>query len=626
MTQKTNKGIGQFFGPMTQKALKFAKPPTFEELVGPTKTIGGGLLKGVYRPIELGATLLNYPLAYTAGTIGDVASDVGDIASGVGDILMTPEEQAIEYIFPKTYQTQKAASQARRGRSFDEVEQIDSRLRNNLNLKDDEKSRRKSPTEAGIKTDAVKKQRIEQEEQEEQEAQRNIDKRLRELQESQISGGKKQTDSGTKTDAGTKKDEETQNPYAQMLADSIDAYNNILTGETQPRKSIEDYKKDFEKATGIDASGKVDKSSALMAFGLAAMQNKAGRDFNVSNVLAGFGEAGEKALPALEKAKDRARAGQLAAGQFALQEQKADTARQLDAAKLKIDKISELQKQATDYQQSLELENIKQKNRLAVEELKSKNEQQKKSLEKGGFDFVKPTDTKMIENQDFFTVKQAYDKNGNQMYFADEITDINKLGVGYGNVLQAEALIDKGIDLIDEIQNAPEGPALKQILDAGFSSLKALGFGELDPSRFKAGSIQLRDGSFVAQEGITKKEALLAIQKQLISEYKRFLTKETGNGISNTDVIAIEELLGKLNLLTNPDAAKNRLYRVREIFAPVKMNFENAFEFMSDKSKYVSEERFNRAQTELQKILIGQSGGLITNVTQENGRLVFDAR
>jgi len=85
-------------------------------------------------------------------------------------------------------------------------------------------------------------------------------------------------------------------------------------------------------------------------------------------------------------------------------------------------------------------------------------------------------------------------------------------------------------------------------------------------------------------------------------------------------------LLGKLDLFTNPDDAKNRLNRVREIFTPVKMNFENAFEFMSDNSKYVSEERFNRAQTELQKILIGQSGGLITNVTQENGRLVFDAR
>ena len=516
-------------------------------------------------------------------------------------------------------------------------------------------------TEGGVaqgisEAEEAKKQRIEQE------AQTNIDKRLRELQgapepktktqisggKNQISGGKNQidsslrddltlkddekskrkspTDAGIKTDAGTKKDEETQNPYAQMLADSIDAYNNILTGETQPRKSIEDYKKDFEKATGIDASGKVDKSSALMAFGLAAMQNKAGRDFNVSNVLAGFGEAGEKALPALEKAKDRARAGQLAAGQFALQEQKADTVKQLDAAKLRIEKISELQKQATDYQQSLELENIKQKNRLAVEELKSKNEQQKKSLEKGGFDFVKPTDTKMIENQDFFTVKQAYDKNGNQMYFADEITDINKLGVGYGNVLQAEALIDKGIDLIDEIQNAPEGPALKQILDAGFSRLKALGFGELDPSRFKAGSIQLRDGNFVAQKGITKKEALIAIQDQLLSEYKRFLTKETGNGISNQDVENIKKLLAKLDVFTNPDDAKNRFNRVREIFAPVKMNFENAFEFMSDKSKYVSEERFNRAQTELQKILIGQSGGLITNVTQENGRLVFDAR
>lgn len=57
---------------------------------------------------------------------------------------------------------------------------------------------------------------------------------------------------------------------------------------------------------------------ALTALGLALMQNKAGKGFNVGNILSEVGKAGEKALPALEKAKSEARAGQLAAGQYAL--------------------------------------------------------------------------------------------------------------------------------------------------------------------------------------------------------------------------------------------------------------------------------------------------------------------
>jgi hypothetical protein len=36
-----------------------------------------------------------------------------------------------------------------------------------------------------------------------------------------------------------------------------------------------------------------------MAFGLAAMQNRAGKGFNVGRMLESLGQAGEKALPAL---------------------------------------------------------------------------------------------------------------------------------------------------------------------------------------------------------------------------------------------------------------------------------------------------------------------------------------
>tara|TARA_R110000850_G_scaffold146794_1_gene268901 strand:+ start:39 stop:1967 length:1929 start_codon:yes stop_codon:yes gene_type:complete len=90
--------------------------------------------------------------------------------------------------------------------------------------------------------------------------------------------------------------------------------------EVPKKRTIAEYKKAFSEATGVDTSGKVDKSHALMAMGLALMQNKGG------NIFTEIGIAGEKALPALEKAKERARQGALAGGKYALQTQSSDKA------------------------------------------------------------------------------------------------------------------------------------------------------------------------------------------------------------------------------------------------------------------------------------------------------------
>ena len=91
-------------------------------------------------------------------------------------------------------------------------------------------------------------------------------------------------------------------------------------------KDIAEYKKIFEEATGIDASGKIDKSDALMAFGLALMQNRAGKGFNIGRMLRSVGKAGEVALPKLQEAKKQARANSLAAGKYALEAKSADEA------------------------------------------------------------------------------------------------------------------------------------------------------------------------------------------------------------------------------------------------------------------------------------------------------------
>ena len=66
-------------------------------------------------------------------------------------------------------------------------------------------------------------------------------------------------------------------------------------------------KKEFSDATGIDISGQPDNSAALTAFGLALMQNKAGKGFNVGELLSETGKAGEKALPLMAQARKEAR-------------------------------------------------------------------------------------------------------------------------------------------------------------------------------------------------------------------------------------------------------------------------------------------------------------------------------
>lgn len=118
-------------------------------------------------------------------------------------------------------------------------------------------------------------------------------------------------------------------PAEQGFMAAMQEYVNSARGAdgaTAPR-SLDEYKKEFAEATGIDISGKVDKSQALMAFGLALMQNRAGKGFNVGRMLSAVGEAGEAALPALEKAKQEARGNAIAAGKYALESRSADKAK-----------------------------------------------------------------------------------------------------------------------------------------------------------------------------------------------------------------------------------------------------------------------------------------------------------
>ena len=115
------------------------------------------------------------------------------------------------------------------------------------------------------------------------------------------------------------------NSFSEAMNDYINAVRG--TGPEDKERTLDEYKAEFAEATGVDISGKVDKSSALMALGLALMQNRAGSGFNVGKILSAVGAAGEKALPALEKAKEKAQSAAIAAGKYALETRASDRAK-----------------------------------------------------------------------------------------------------------------------------------------------------------------------------------------------------------------------------------------------------------------------------------------------------------
>ena len=109
---------------------------------------------------------------------------------------------------------------------------------------------------------------------------------------------------------------------ANLFDTSIKGYLDRMKlkkpGEVTKEKTIEEYRKEFAKATGIDVSGKPDTKDAMIAFGLSLLQNKAGKKFDVGKMLKSVGSAGEKAMPLLTKAKSEAKAAAASAGKYAL--------------------------------------------------------------------------------------------------------------------------------------------------------------------------------------------------------------------------------------------------------------------------------------------------------------------
>ena len=330
-------------------------------------------------------------------------------------------------------------------------------------------------------------------------------------------------------------------------------------GETK-EEALERYQKEFSDATGLDASGKVDKSRALMAFGLALMQNKAGKGFNVGKLLTSVSEAGQAALPALDKATADAKAARISAGKYALQQIKSDE----------------------DASAAIQSANRALKKELYLKDLEYQNDRQLKILEAS-----LEGDDKLVEalkntQQQSMKVGAKEIKLGRgqdvefqgRTVWSDPLIDSREVASAYAKTAegldtlnQVESLL---MDMQDISSNRAGGTAGTQVMSKLIEVGNSMGMGLSYPSG----------------DDVSIPRQIEVLQRSVLARFKKFLTQETGNGISNVDVEDIKAALGKLETFGDVDKAIMSVNTIKELFKSSQRDLDPVVDTFLDRRQY----------------------------------------
>ena len=378
---------------------------------------------------------------------------------------------------------------------------------------------------------------------------------------------------------------QAQQSLFKSAMDDINAIYGEDSKTDKTRKTLEDYKADFAKATGIDVSGEPDNKLALMSLGLSLMQNRAGKGFNLSNIIGAAGEAGQKAMPLFEKAKAEARAGQVAAGKYALQETKADRTAALATAQEKRKALAALGKELRDENSKRRLAYIKHKNNMDIELLKAD---------------MKPIDakgkvtTQTLEGNNFLKVDTAFVTGSRNRVFLAPVQQSEKHANMYVNVLEAGGSIDEMQNILKSVGEEGGSTAFTLLGARVKKFLKPLGIGDTDYSK---------GIDEIVKKDISAEEKVTAIQQRLISQYKKFLTKETGNGVSEGDIKRLEALMAKIDLTQPLSSNINRLEELRTIFDAPKRALESQFNSFSKRENFRNDEEYNKTMAIINKAI-----------------------
>ena len=365
-------------------------------------------------------------------------------------------------------------------------------------------------------------------------------------------------------------------------------------GETK-EEALERYKKEFSDATGIDASGRVDKSRALMAFGLALMQNKAGKGFNVGKMLTAVSEAGESALPALDKAAADAKAARISAGKYALQQIKSDE-----------DASSAVRASSLAYAREIAMEELKAENKIREEIAKAKLEGQNFDIGEGAYT------TKFKIGSEEVGIRRAVNPNTGRSIYVDPSSVVNSVTGAYNKTLAGLETINQMNSLIDTLDAARSdtgGTTGKLLLDRAQGVLSSMGLGSPE-SFFSDVDALVASGELPKEfKGMSVESGSDTLRRALILRFKRFMSQETGNGISNVDVQNLEGASGKFAAFTNVNESRGALSELRTLFTGSLNTLDDEIARLSDPKQYLTygndnylyDETMSQLQTALNK-------------------------
>ena len=395
-----------------------------------------------------------------------------------------------------------------------------------------------------------------------------------------------QSKTTTKTSDGTEKTSTkvpgADTPAKQATVQALDEYLKQARPGVKP-KEYADYIKEFSDATGLDVSGQPDNSTALMAFGLALMQNKAGKGFNVGNILSSVGEAGQTALPELTKARSEARALRAKAGEFAISRKREDQAAARNRQSIFVVPRSGQGKTEKD----------QLRDRLMKGRYISVNSYELDALANAeGFDQnyeIMPGDVLGQMDNLFKAEESKYsDKMTDFLLFggADDAfkvktyapkpdhTNLNSRAISATEIRRAESAINNGLEKLDT-------------LDKKFSEFKTR-FSETPPKLFnqigsdifqfaQAIGIGLPDDF----DEISKLEDDVAYQKRfteyLATRYAPQILQEAGKTISDADRQRVQAIVGEIGKLKSPAGVAARMRELHEfIVLAGRKNMETA--------------------------------------------------
>jgi hypothetical protein len=285
----------------------------------------------------------------------------------------------------------------------------------------------------------------------------------------------------------------------------MQAFEEASGQEVSEEKNIDDYMKEFSEVTGIDISGKPDKSAALMAFGLALMQNRAGSGFNVGNILRSVGEAGEAALPELKAAKQEAKAARMAAGKYALE--------QVQAGK--------------NARAALAQEEREYRREVALKLLELESEAAKAARQGVKFESVAQLE---VQPQSGIKVTTGIDLNGNAVLVKPSL-EVSGVINGYNRYTKGQELSRELIETLEAIDQAG-APGFQRLYSdfAGTLSNFGIPMPAYDP------------------EEVSNAAKADALRTAMIVGFKRAITQESQ--VSDKDVTFMNQSIGEFTAST----------------------------------------------------------------------------